>query len=216
MAAVSVLAIILLLQSCFGTSNSAPLFENVCQESDLCGKGNCLASNNSAFGYKCECDSGWKQSGDTGDESLKFLPCVIPNCSWNNSCVNASAPAPNNDKPTSSFLDPCFWTDCGPGKCVKTSVFRSTCLCEDGFYNLFNATNFPCYKQCAFGVDCTSLGINLGNGSTSSSTAIPSTSYGISLIRRAGVVSLSSVMTILAVVVCHCIQTYSYGVNFEF
>lgn len=201
----AVLAIILVLQSCFSTSDSAPLFGNLCQEINLCGKGNCLASNDSAFGYTCECDSGWKQSGDQDDKSLKFLPCVIPNCSFNNNCVNASAPPPNNDKPTSSFLDPCFWTDCGGGKCVKTSAFKSTCECGDGYYNLFNATNFPCYKQCAFGADCSTLGISLGNTSTSTSTATPSTSYGESLIRRAGVVSLSGVMTVLAMVVCHFI-----------
>ncbi|XP_073128480.1 uncharacterized protein [Henckelia pumila] len=200
----AVLAIILVLQSCFSTSNSAPLFGNLCQESnDLCGKGNCLASNKSAFGYTCECDSGWKQSGDPDDQSLNFLPCVIPNCSlYNNCAINASAPAPNNDKPTSSFLDPCFWTDCGGGKCVKTSAFKSTCVCQDGYYNLFNATNFPCYKQCAFGADCTSLGINLGNStSTSSSTSTPDTSYGVSLIKRAGAVSLRSMVAILGMVV---------------
>ncbi|GER43975.1 latent-transforming growth factor beta-binding protein 2, partial [Striga asiatica] len=140
---------------------------NPCGE-NICGKGNCVVSSNSTFGYECECDSGWKQVLADDDENLKFLPCVIPNCTLNNDCANALPPASDNHKNANfSFLDPCFWTYCGGGSCNKTSIFTHSCECDEGYFNLFNSTSFPCYKECALGLDCASLGLNMNNSTTS-------------------------------------------------
>lgn len=46
-----------------------------------CGKGKCKASNSSFF-YECECDPGWTQTRSKNDDSLKFLPCIVPNCEF--------------------------------------------------------------------------------------------------------------------------------------
>ncbi|KAL6582924.1 hypothetical protein OROMI_005002 [Orobanche minor] len=197
-------AIILIFQVYSVTGNiSIPFLSpllgnnNPCRES-VCGKGNCVVSSNSTFGYECECDSGWKQAaGSQDDDYLKFLPCVIPNCTLDYSCANAPAPvSDNHTKANLSFLDPCFWTYCGGGSCNKTSVFTHTCECEEGYYNLFNSTAFPCYKEfvalahrlrccwvtlrhgfesCkqalaklhgAFGLDCANLGLDINNSTT--------------------------------------------------
>lgn len=54
--------------------------EDVCKEVE-CGKGTCKPSKNSTFLFECECNPGWKQSPSSHDEgSLKFLPCIVPNC----------------------------------------------------------------------------------------------------------------------------------------
>ncbi|KAK6130237.1 hypothetical protein DH2020_036047 [Rehmannia glutinosa] len=189
------LAIILILQAYSATSNftipflSPLLGNNACRE-NVCGKGNCVVSNNSTFGFVCECDSGWKQARAEDDEYLKFLPCVIPNCTLDYHCANAPAPASDNQKKANfSIFDPCFWTDCGGGSCNKTSLFTHTCECEEGYYNLFNSTAFPCYKECAIGLDCESLGLHMPNSSTSrpdssSSLADDSKSHAGSLIPR--------------------------------
>ncbi|KAK3440618.1 hypothetical protein EUGRSUZ_B00935 [Eucalyptus grandis] len=47
-----------------------------------------------------------------------------------------------------SILNPCHWADCGGGSCNRTSIVSYSCLCDEGYYNLFNLTAFPCYKQC--------------------------------------------------------------------
>ncbi|KAL0284621.1 UNVERIFIED_CONTAM: hypothetical protein Scaly_2845100 [Sesamum calycinum] len=52
---------------------------NPCRE-NVCGKGSCVTTENSTFGFECECQHGWKQARSQDDEYLKFLPCVIPNC----------------------------------------------------------------------------------------------------------------------------------------
>ncbi|KAL6575849.1 hypothetical protein OROHE_000320 [Orobanche hederae] len=200
---------------------------NPCRES-VCGKGNCVVSSNSTFGYECECDSGWKQvAGSQDDDYLKFLPCVIPNCTLDYSCANAPAPvSDNHTKANLSFLDPCFWTYCGGGSCNKTSVFTHTCECEEGYYNLFNSTAFPCYKEWepwrnevllgdledtgsshvgAFGLDCANLGLGINNSTTlrpdtSPSSADDSKSHTVSLIPRVDYGWLIGLSTTLALV----------------
>jgi hypothetical protein len=42
-----------------------------------CGQGNCTVAPDT-LGYRCDCRPGWTQL-HVGD-SLRFLPCVIPNC----------------------------------------------------------------------------------------------------------------------------------------
>ncbi|KAL0388551.1 UNVERIFIED_CONTAM: hypothetical protein Sradi_2736900 [Sesamum radiatum] len=112
----------------------SPSFGNPCRE-NVCGKGSCVTTENSTFGFEC---------------------------TLNHDCSNAPAPAADDHKKANlSFFDPCFWTDCGGGSCNTTSPFTHTCLCEEGYYNLFNSTAFPCYKECAIGLDCPNLGLNM-------------------------------------------------------
>ncbi|XP_011090679.1 uncharacterized protein LOC105171307 [Sesamum indicum] len=191
--AVPFLALLLLLGSYCSVAAAnfdlpffSPSFGNPCRE-NVCGKGSCVTTNNSSFGFECECQHGWIQARSQDDDHLKFLPCVIPNCTLNHACTNAPAPAADNHKkPNLSFFDPCFWTDCGGGSCNTTSPFTHTCLCEEGYYNLFNSTAFPCYKECAIGFDCPNLGLDM-MPSPPPSPSLPddSKSHAASLIPRA-------------------------------
>lgn len=97
----------------------------------------------------------------------------------------------------------CYWIDCGGGTCNKTSLFSRECLCEEGYYNLFNSSAFPCYHQCkqscsttkflhkrslkansnetcndhhvlgSIGADCPNLGLNLTDPTTSDQDTSP-------------------------------------------
>ncbi|XP_072981076.1 uncharacterized protein [Typha angustifolia] len=145
----------------------APVFNGICSHVQ-CGKGNCKGSMNYTFGFVCECDAGWSQFHV--EDSLRFLPCIIPNCSINYSCSNSSevpAPAPSPSTNNFSIFDPCMWSYCGGGRCVKTSDVNHKCECNEGFGNLLNVTTFPCYKECSLGGDCANLGITVSNSSTS-------------------------------------------------
>ncbi|XP_050215902.1 uncharacterized protein LOC126667002 [Mercurialis annua] len=167
------IATVLLLQPMTATSDFlapllSPLFDDVCKKVE-CGRGTCKASQNVSFFYECECDSGWKQTRSDHDDALKFLPCIIPNCTMDFSC--SAAPSPVQDKSSKSngsVFDPCFWTDCGGGSCNKTSPFTYACECAVGYNNLLNVSAFPCFKECSIGMDCANLGISLSNGSGSS------------------------------------------------
>ncbi|CAA2993604.1 vitamin K-dependent S-like [Olea europaea subsp. europaea] len=165
------LTIILVMQPGTVSSNFlSPIFGDACKE-DVCGKGNCRASNDTSFGFVCECEAGWKQARSENDTDFKFLPCVIPNCTLNYSCGQAPAPAPETGKRANlSIFDPCHWTDCGGGSCNKTSLFTHRCECKEGYYNLLNVTAFPCFKECAIGMDCSKLGFGVMNKSTSPSS----------------------------------------------
>lgn len=59
---------------------------DVCQRTE-CGKGTCKPSNDSTFGFVCECEVGWKQARPDHDDDFKFLPCVIPNCEYLLRCL---------------------------------------------------------------------------------------------------------------------------------
>ncbi|XP_058106137.1 uncharacterized protein LOC131249399 [Magnolia sinica] len=144
----------------------APVFNGICDAIE-CGKGTCNASSN--FTFTCECNPGWSQF-HIGDD-FKFMPCVIPNCSLNYDCNNASAlaPAPSSlpDHTNHSIIDPCKWSYCGEGTCVRTSQFGHRCDCKEGFTNILNVTNFPCFSDCGVGADCKTLGIGVSNRSSS-------------------------------------------------
>ncbi|XP_051127880.1 uncharacterized protein LOC127249217 [Andrographis paniculata] len=184
-----VIAVALLVLRSYSTAadfSLPPLFggEGTCSDS-VCGKGKCVTKN-STFGFECKCEAGWRQARSDDADGFKFLPCVIPNCTMNHSCDNTSDPSRRDqDRNGSSIFDPCFWADCGGGSCNKTSPFTRTCICEQGYYNLFNSTSFPCYKQCAIGLDCAKLGINIMNSSNPSSNMNDnSENHGTSLIPR--------------------------------
>ncbi|KAI3472498.1 hypothetical protein Pfo_031265 [Paulownia fortunei] len=231
------LAIILVLHSHVATPTFSipvisPFFGDACEET-VCGRGTCLPSNNSTFGFECECEPGWQQARLEDDDYLKFLPCVIPNCTLNYTCANAPPARNNQQRPNLSFFDrnsvfshiflfyqfilhpclfiylfidvllACYWTDCGGGRCNRTSTFTHTCECEVGFYNLLNATVFPCYRQCAFGEDCPSLGFNTSTSILDPNPFFPDNynSHAASLIPTAEFAGLISMVTTFARVV---------------
>ncbi|KAG6764492.1 hypothetical protein POTOM_031962 [Populus tomentosa] len=143
----------------------SPIFDDVCKKVE-CGKGTCKPSDNSTWFYECECDPGWTQTRFEQDDHLQFLPCVVPNCTVNFSCT--AAPSPVQEKASRdnhSIFDPCFWADCGGGSCNKTSQLTYSCACAEGYSNLLNVSTFPCYKDCAIGMDCSNLGIVMSNKS---------------------------------------------------
>ncbi|GER34252.1 myb domain protein 53 [Striga asiatica] len=141
----------------------------------------------------------------TANFTIPFLSPLIG--TLNNDCANALPPASDNHKNANfSFLDPCFWTYCGGGSCNKTSIFTHSCECDEGYFNLFNSTSFPCYKECALGLDCASLGLNMNNSTTSrpgsrQSSAEDSNSPGLRLIPRVEFDLFIALCTTLALVV---------------
>ncbi|XVE65956.1 hypothetical protein DITRI_Ditri08aG0042000 [Diplodiscus trichospermus] len=151
----------------------SPLFDDVCKEVE-CGKGTCKPSLNGTFPYyTCDCDLGWKQSRAEKDDHLKFLPCVVPNCTLNAVCPAAPSPAQEKEaKANQSIFDVCSWTDCGGGSCNKTSPFTYDCKCSEGYFNLLNVSAFPCYRECSIGMDCANLGISMPNKSASTTPTL--------------------------------------------
>ncbi|KAH7522266.1 uncharacterized protein LOC107407422 [Ziziphus jujuba] len=169
------LTAVLLLQSV--TANPiggilSPLIDVVCKDVD-CGKGDCKASANNTILFECVCHPGWKQTFSSHEDNLKFLPCVIPNCTLNRSCAaSPSSVQEKASKSNDSIFDPCYWSHCGGGSCNKTSKFTYNCECSEGYYNLLNTSYFPCFKECEIGMDCANLGINMTNKTSTSSPAV--------------------------------------------
>nr|CAD1822489.1 unnamed protein product [Ananas comosus var. bracteatus] len=161
----------------------SPLFApvlNVTCSHVACGRGTCEASTNDTLGFICKCSSGWSQY--FVQDELRFLPCVIPNCNINYSCSKIStAPAPSPSPPSANFsiFDPCLWAYCGGGKCVNASYFDYKCECDEGYYNLFNSTSYPCYRECSLGASCSDLGISMTNSSYSSPPAPEQANAGV-------------------------------------
>ncbi|KAI3937292.1 hypothetical protein MKW98_001863 [Papaver atlanticum] len=176
----TILGVVLLLQVTLQSASAldrddlapalAPFLDELCKEV-VCGKGTCKSSLDYKFNYECECEDGWKRSRADNEEDLKFLPCVIPNCTLDYSCTASPPPvAPINEAPRNeSVLDPCYYAYCGEGTCVKSMKYGHRCECNPGFNNLLNITAFPCYNECVIGNDCASLGIT-SSKDTSSST----------------------------------------------
>ncbi|KAL1548630.1 hypothetical protein AAHA92_16838 [Salvia divinorum] len=172
--ATGVYAAIVAITLALGSASASAKFtipflgHNVCKVNVFCGKGKCVASNSSSFGFACECEKGWTQSRPHDSTSFKFLPCVVPQFTVNfSSGDNYKAPAPAPSINKSSF-DPCSWTNCGGGTCKKTSMLTHSCECKDGYYNLFNSSSFPCYKQRAIGGESPDPGNTMTNSSTPS------------------------------------------------
>ncbi|XAR63609.1 hypothetical protein NMG60_11023609 [Bertholletia excelsa] len=144
-----------------------PLAEHICDAVE-CGKGTCKVALGAPFGFKCECESGWKRTRLDNETDLEFLPCIIPNCNMNYGCMPAAPPAPPFPYNESVF-DPCYWVYCGEGTCTKNSTYTHVCQCNSGYYNLLNVPVFPCYSDCAIGSNCDKLGIKVSNSTSSSS-----------------------------------------------
>ncbi|TVU23163.1 hypothetical protein EJB05_30249, partial [Eragrostis curvula] len=66
--------------------------------------GACSESSDYAFGFACQCNSGWSRY-HLGDMQFPFLPCVIPNCTIKNSCDGASSPPPAPSPPVPSLTN---------------------------------------------------------------------------------------------------------------
>ncbi|RCV46441.1 hypothetical protein SEVIR_9G536500v4 [Setaria viridis] len=151
----------------------APVINSICS-TVACGKGNCTVAPGT-LGYRCECDPGWTQL-HVGDE-LRFLPCVIPNCSIDSSCSNgSSAPAPTPlPAPKNFSLNPCELAYCGTGgTCRNGSGLSYHCECKEGYSNLLNMTTLPCFQNCSIGADCSRIGILPFSNSSNKSPAPPS------------------------------------------
>ncbi|KAL4642293.1 hypothetical protein ACB092_02G005200 [Castanea dentata] len=171
------LVVLLVLQPWIALSNLfppvfSPVFDDVCKEV-VCGKGTCKPSNQTAFSlFECECYPGWKQA-NFGLADNKFLPCVVPDCTVNYSCMNAFSPVQDKgSRANESIFDPCYWTNCGGGLCNKASNFTYSCECSKDYYNILNDTSLPCVQDCAIGMDCSNLGISSSNRSTSATQVL--------------------------------------------
>ncbi|KAJ8637698.1 hypothetical protein MRB53_011965 [Persea americana] len=137
-----------------------PSTESIC-ESVNCGQGQCKAENGTLFpSFECECLPGWKKV-EIGPITLP--PCVLPNCTINFDCGSVSpspSPPPAPLLPSAiSFLDPCSYTLCGDGSCVRTDGLGYICKCNEGSANLLNMSGLACVKPCSLGADCYNLNI---------------------------------------------------------
>ncbi|XAR49065.1 hypothetical protein NMG60_11032111 [Bertholletia excelsa] len=161
-----VIAILLVMQPWIASSD---VLDNVCKGVE-CGKGTCKASRNTTFFFVCECNPGWKQTQSDHQTDLRFLPCVIPDCSLDFSCTKTPPPLEDKDsRDRESVFDPCHWAECGGGTCNKNSQLSHSCECREGYYNLLHVNTFPCIKDCSLGASCSNIGIS-ANKSTSSTS----------------------------------------------
>ncbi|GER46340.1 vitamin K-dependent protein C [Striga asiatica] len=71
----------------------SPFFENICNVVE-CGRGRCVADQGHPFNFTCDCEDGWRRTRleDDDEQDLEFLPCVIPDCSLEYSCMPAPPP----------------------------------------------------------------------------------------------------------------------------
>ncbi|XP_017231358.1 uncharacterized protein LOC108205795 isoform X2 [Daucus carota subsp. sativus] len=163
----SYVVLLLVLLAASATANlspdGSPNFGDICKEVS-CGKGTCEANLGSQFGFKCKCEAGWSRNRPN-QEDFDFLPCIIPNCSLDYSCMPAAPPAPSVPANESVF-DPCYYAYCGEGECKKNLTYGQTCNCKPGYSNLLNITSFPCFNECALGSDCERLGINVSRSTS--------------------------------------------------
>ncbi|XP_031475026.1 uncharacterized protein LOC116247168 [Nymphaea colorata] len=135
-----------------------------------CGKGTCIPTSHQIIPYACECEEGWTKLFRSS--AFDFLPCVIPNCTVDFSCTKPPIPAlAPTDRLNFSIFDPCTYTYCGEGECVRTSNLFHRCDCREGYANLLNVTIFPCLSECFLTAECSSVGL-FGNHSSSDSPSI--------------------------------------------
>lgn len=161
------LLVVLLPMAATAADSLTPFIEELCNEVE-CGKGSCVVNTSATFGFECQCNAGWKRTRLDNEDDYKFLPCVIPNCSVQYSCMPAPPPVPSIPENTSVF-DPCYWIYCGGGTCTKSSTYEHTCQCDAGYTNLMNVSVYPCFNECAIGNDCEKLGIKVSNSSATGS-----------------------------------------------
>ncbi|KAF3679519.1 putative ribose-5-phosphate isomerase-like [Capsicum annuum] len=87
--------------------------DNICKDVE-CGKGSCEKAPGKPFNFICKCEGGWKRThhdDDDDEDDLKFLPCIVPKCSVDYSCLPAPPPAPPIPH-NMSFFDRAIGADC--------------------------------------------------------------------------------------------------------
>ncbi|KAL3750414.1 hypothetical protein ACJRO7_011419 [Eucalyptus globulus] len=119
------------------------------------GKGSCIV-NAILFGFKCQCEAGWKQMCLDNEDDLKFR-------SVEHSCMPGSPPVPSVPYIT------CYWIYCGERTCTKSATYQHTCQCDAGYMILMNVSIFPCFSDGTIGNDSEKLGIKVSNSSTTGS-----------------------------------------------
>ncbi|KAL2478257.1 EGF-like [Forsythia ovata] len=165
----AILLLLLLPLAVKGNGIFPPFIDNNICEEVQCGKGTCEANPNFPFNFKCNCDNGWKRTRFGNEQNLEYLPCIIPDCSLDYSCMPAAPPLPPVPY-NISFFDPCYWLYCGQGTCTKNATYTHTCQCDYGHYNLLNISAYPCYSDCALGSDCQRLGIRVSRSTSDPSS----------------------------------------------
>lgn len=125
-----------------------------------CMKGKCVTTNSIPF-YECQCDAGWKSPF-----GWSWTPCVLPNCTIDRTCSNATSPAPApapTFSPTGLF-NVCSFPVCGNGDCIQNSTSSDNyqCDCHSGYSNLRNKSDGYCLQSCALGANCQNLNISIG------------------------------------------------------
>ncbi|CAL4916754.1 unnamed protein product [Urochloa decumbens] len=148
---------------------------SVC-DTAICGRGNCTEVPELIPGlplpnYECHCEPGWSNAL----KAIPLSPCIVPNCSFDSSCLNLSLPP----LPTGIPKDVCDVVSCGKGGACKTgglaAPFSYSCECQPGYANLLNLTTLPCVNSCfSRGKGCSALG--LGPAPVPESKPPPSTS----------------------------------------
>ncbi|KAI6692580.1 hypothetical protein NL676_020290 [Syzygium grande] len=158
-----------------------PFYAKPCDAVE-CGKGTCVANSTYPWDYICECEAGWKRTRLDNEDDYKFLPCVIPNCSLQYSCVPAPQPLPPVPH-NLSFFDPCYWTYCGGGTCTQSISHGQICQCNSGYSNLMNISVFPCFNECAIGAaDCAKLGVKISSSTGTAASSSDSESHAHSML----------------------------------
>lgn len=137
--------------------------EFVCQFAN-CGEGTCKAPPKGTLfpPFDCECNPGWKKIELF---NITLPPCLLPNCTLNLDCGSSPTPPPPPPLlppllppqiPPINFSDPCNYTFCGDGSCVRTDP-GYICKCNEGAANLLNLPGLLCAKPCSLGADCSGL-----------------------------------------------------------
>ncbi|KAL6585139.1 hypothetical protein OROMI_004428 [Orobanche minor] len=85
-----------------GPPSLAPFFDDLCKEVE-CGRGSCERAIGSPFNFKCKCNNGWKRTRIDDEQDLEFLPCIIPDCEVDYSCMPAAPPLPSTPHNISFF-----------------------------------------------------------------------------------------------------------------
>ncbi|XP_019186094.1 PREDICTED: uncharacterized protein LOC109180829 isoform X2 [Ipomoea nil] len=137
--------------------------QEICTEVN-CGKGNCREDRGYNYNFRCRCEDGWKRTTikNTNEDDFQFLPCIIPECTLDYSCMPTPPPPPPPPFNSSAF-DPCYGVYCGEGACIKNTDFTHICQCNYGYNNILGIPVFPCFSPCALGSDCSRLGIKITN-----------------------------------------------------
>ncbi|XP_076895351.1 uncharacterized protein LOC143547945 [Bidens hawaiensis] len=148
------LLVLVIISSAAKSDIDIPYFDNLCDEV-ICGRGNCSTDLAKPFNFVCKCEPGWRRTlvSDLEDD-LPFLPCVMPDCTIDYSCMPPPPKIPAIPDNISVF-DTCYWTYCGEGTCNnKDATYMHTCDCKPGYTNVLNISYFPCFSDCAIGTDC--------------------------------------------------------------